>query len=431
MDRRQFIALSAAAGSGMGLAGCTAGGESKDTNTLDNSSNETEETDPQEGEEPKPEPEGGDGRPYTHYELDVHDEREVGHPFWVDQDGRIYGRSGPRVLISDDWWETTEVLYSFEEEGTKDEYVQAIIVPDNGRIIAAIGGRGETGGKVELIDEDLSGSETLYQFDYGRVSNSFGHVTYEDIVIIGSYKLSDFEGNRHANEVILSTDGGQTFEQILEPELVTEDAPNLHIHDVEYDPYAERIWVTVGDSGNTQIYWSDDLGNSWETIGERGDPPQPTQVVAFKDCVVFGTDSAPEGIIRWERDDPNDAPADTSELVRPHVAIDLKEYPDEEGIRVFARRRWHVREDDGRELCLMPFGYSSMHSQARESVVLGSVDGKDWYELYRIEDEDVLLTNIMGPLSMDGDRRTLVSDSNQCTPECGYQIDATVPKFWK
>lgn len=98
---------------------------------------------------------------------------------------------------------------------------------------------------------------------------------------------------------------------------------------------------------------------------------------------------------------------------------------------MFARRRWHIREDDGRELCLMPFGYSSMHSQARESVVLGSVDGKDWYELYRIEDEDVLLTNIMGPLSMDGDRRTLVSDSNQCTPECGYQIDATVPKFWE
>lgn len=32
---------------------------------------------------------------------------------------------------------------------------------------------------------------------------------------------------------------------------------------------------------------------------------------------------------------------------------------------------------------------------------------------------------------MDGDRRTLVSDSNQCTPECGYQIDATVPKFWE
>lgn len=33
----------------------------------------------------------------------------------------------------------------------------------------------------------------------------------------------------------------------------------------------------------------------------------------------------------------------------------------------------------------------------------------------------------MGPLSIDGDRRTLVSDSNQGE---GYQIDATVPKFW-
>jgi hypothetical protein len=34
----------------------------------------------------------------------------------------------------------------------------------------------------------------------------------------------------------------------------------------------------------------------------------------------------------------------------------------------------------------------------------------------------------MGPLSMDGDRRTLVSDSFRSD---GHQIDATVPKFWE
>jgi hypothetical protein len=95
---------------------------------------------------------------------------------------------------------------------------------------------------------------------------------------------------------------------------------------------------------------------------------------------------------------------------------------------MYARHRWHIREDDGRELCLMPFGYSPMNETATDSVVLASVDGNAWYELYRTETRETLLTNVLGPLSMDGNRRTIVSDSNQPP---GYQIDATVPKFWE
>lgn len=94
---------------------------------------------------------------------------------------------------------------------------------------------------------------------------------------------------------------------------------------------------------------------------------------------------------------------------------------------MYARRHWHIREDDGRELCLMPFGYSPMNDTADDSVVLASVDGDEWYELHRTETREILLMNVMGPLSMDSDRRTLVSDSNQGE---GYQIDATVPEFW-
>ena len=57
--------------------------------------------------------------------------------------------------------------------------------------------------------------------------------------------------------------------------------------------------------------------------------------------------------------------------------------------------------------------------------MLASADGDEWYELHRTETRDVLLSNGVGPLSMDGDRRTLVSDSNQG----GHRIDATVPVF--
>ncbi|KYH26413.1 hypothetical protein HAPAU_15110 [Halalkalicoccus paucihalophilus] len=429
MDRRRFIELTAAtAGTGVALAGGMASEEIKDGEPAENDIETGDEPAGNESEEEKPEPEGGDGRPFTHYDLDVLDERSMGHPVWVDQHGRIYGRDSPRVVVSDDWWETTEVLYSFEEEGTREEYVQMVIVPDSGRIIAATGGRGETGGKVHLIDEDLEGAELLYQFDYGRVSNEFGHAVYGDIVVVGTYALSQFGAGRHANEVILSTDGGESFEKVLEPELHTTDAANHHIHDVEYDPYAERIWVAIGDHGNSQLYWSDDLGDSWSEIDDRGDITMVTQVAAFKDCVVLDTDGVPEGIMRWERDGPDDEPDGADSFERVHVEIETD--PDDDVMELYARRRWHVREnlEEGRELCLMPFGYSTMHDTASDSVVLASVDGDEWYELHRTETREILLSNVMGPLSMDGDRRTLVSDSFQAG---GYQIDATVPKFWE
>jgi hypothetical protein len=366
-----------------------------------------------------------DGWPSTEYQLAVQDTRSNGYPVWIDQHGRMYGRYGTEVMVSDDWYQTTKTMFSFQE--IDNEHVQMVIVPPSGRIIVAVGGRGDTGGRIYRLNNNLDGAKKLYQFDYGRVLNGMGHVVYEDIVVLASYALSDFEEDQYANEVILSTDGGKSFDRILEVPLATTDAANLHIHDVEYDPYAERIWVVVGDNGNSQMYWSDDLGTSWKTIAEQGDVTMMTQIAAFKDCVAFGTDGYPEGIIRWEREGPDDEPDGVDDLVRPYVQIKTDQ-PDDGKMEMYARHRWHIREDDGRELCLMPFGYSPMNETATDSVVLASVDGNVWYELYRTETRETLLTNVLGPLSMDGDRRTIVSDSNQPP---GYQIDATVPQFWE
>jgi hypothetical protein len=364
-----------------------------------------------------------DGRPSTKYQLAVHDTRENGYPVWVDQHGRMYGRYGTEVMVSDDWYQTTKTLFSFQ--GIDNEHVQMVIVPPSGRIIVAVGGRGETGGRIYRLTNNLDKAKKLYQFEYGRVLNSMGHAVYENIVVLSCYALSDFEEDQYANEVILSTDGGKSFDRILEVPLKTTDAANLHIHDVEYDPYADRIWVVVGDNGNSQMYWSDDLGHSWQTIAEQGDVTMLTQIAAFKDCVAFGTDGYPEGIIRWERQGPNDEPAGVDDL-NMHVQIETDQ-PDDGKMEMYARSRWHIREADGRELCLMAFGYSPMNETATDSVVLASADGDIWYELYRTESRETLLTNVLGPLSMDSNPRTIVSDSNQPP---GYQIDATVPKFW-
>lgn len=86
MDRRRFLALSAATSSGIGLAGCIGGAEETEGGEPPGGNDDSGDGDT---EREEPEPEGGDGRPYTHYDLDIHDERSVGHPFWVDGDGRI------------------------------------------------------------------------------------------------------------------------------------------------------------------------------------------------------------------------------------------------------------------------------------------------------------------------------------------------------
>ena len=65
---------------------------------------------------------------------------------------------------------------------------------------------------------------------------------------------------------------------------------------------------------------------------------------------------------------------------------------------------------------------------ARCEHAMTSVCEDEWYELHRTETREILLTNVMGPLSMDGECRTFVSDSNQGE---GYPIDAIVPKFWR
>jgi hypothetical protein len=437
LTRRRFVTLTAITGASLALAGCGADTPSPETDgretqaatgtpapTPTATATPTHTQEPTATEQEQEEAVKPGGHPRTNYQLAIHDKRWNTYPVWLDQDGRMYGVAGPDVLVSDDWYHTTTTLFSFK--GITNDYVQMVIVPPSGQIIVAVGGRDDSGGRVYRLHDDLSGAEQLYQFEYGRVLRGMGHAVYEDIIVLSCYALSDFEEDQYANEVILSTDGGRSFERILKVPLATTDAANLHIHDVGYDPYADRIWVVVGDNGNSQLYWSDDRGTSWETIADQGDVTMMTQIAAFKDCVCFGTDGYPEGIIRWEREGPNDAPSGVDDLVRPYVQIKT-DNPGDGKMEMYARSQWHIREADGRELCLMAFGYSSMNDSATDSVVLASVDGAVWYELYRTETREILLTNILGPLSMDGARRTVVSDSVQAK---GYQVNATVPKFW-
>ena len=351
--------------------------------------------------------------------VDVTDEGSLGYsnPVWMDADGRLYGRRGNVLLQSDDGWESVDWLHEFDT----DERVYGILTTDDDRVVAGVGD------DVYVSDDDRSEWDRVHRFERGRFVFQYGHAVSGEHVVIGSWATGTADEDERP-EVIYSDDGGASWERIFEPPIVSESS-GLRIHDVEYDPYDDRLWVAVGTGMNTDLYYSDDGGETWTAVwdirGERLEgiptPPMISQIVAYPDRVIFGSNGVPEGIYLWERESAG--PTSPEDLTFPHVVIDDLE--DETSREHLARRSWTLREEtDGRDLCLMPFG---AHSETAPSVVLASPDGgESWHEVYRHDEpEEPSFTNCIGPHPDDPDETVLFTDSSGE----GYFVEAELPSF--
>lgn len=94
-------------------------------------------------------------------------------------------------------------------------------------------------------------------------------------------------------------------------------ARGVHCHGIAYDKYWDRIWITFGDNSSLKginsiggTCYSDNLGRSWRSAnwGKDSKENSPSNSVhqlvgiyPMKDCILFGTDCAPNGIHRIER----------------------------------------------------------------------------------------------------------------------------------
>jgi hypothetical protein len=87
------------------------------------------------------------------------------------------------------------------------------MVMDNGRIIAGVDKH------VIASDEEQNVFESVYQSEFGRFPFQLCHDTHEDVALVASYGISDYETNDHPNEEILPPDGGSSWEQVLEATL--------------------------------------------------------------------------------------------------------------------------------------------------------------------------------------------------------------------
>ena len=93
-----------------------------------------------------------------------------------------------------------------------------------------------------------------------------------------------------------STDGGETWKQIVDSKEIDNRAK--HFHSIAYDQYRDLLIVTLGDGNLVKIAISDDYGDTWKPLYTSAYQCLP--IAVLEDCVVFGMDSGiSRGIIIW------------------------------------------------------------------------------------------------------------------------------------
>lgn len=151
-----------------------------------------------------------------------------------------------------------------------------------------------------------------YQIEGVGLSGSWGFFNYKNIVLVNEYGAKvDYptsgmpdgaDTGKNARYTRMSLDYGKTWTTIFDlNEHTTTDG--VHLHGVAYDAWWQRIWVTYGDSSNGTMY-SDDLGETWQIADYYGTSNSNTQMVHIKpmeDCLLFGSDTSPNGVFRISR----------------------------------------------------------------------------------------------------------------------------------
>lgn len=217
------------------------------------------------------------------------------------------------------------------------------------------------------------------------IEGAWGMSVYRNIVVLSEYGANKTPPN-NARYVYLSTDYGATYTQIRD----LGASFTGHVHGCAYDPYDDRIWVTWGDYVQSDattgrgIAYSDDRGTTWRTITTTH---QPTGIIALPNCVLFVSDTNPNGVYRVPRSaDKNAIPTvETAYLVDEASTLTWL------GSMIFQARY------EGAPV-LMPFINSG--GTARSGLIIATVDGYNFTEIWR--DTITYSTTSSGPVRVVG-----------------------------
>ena len=161
-------------------------------------------------------------------------------------------------------------------------------------------------------------SRLMSQRDKCYFGGQWGFDMYKNIILATEYGAKykpdadpadlswvNVEGG-NARYVWMSLDYGKTWKTIFDLNSKT-NGIGVHIHSAVYDYVWNRIWVHHGDgaTGRNGMYYSDDLGKTWiyalQNNADGANFSQATCTVALPDCILFGSDSQPNGVYRLDR----------------------------------------------------------------------------------------------------------------------------------
>lgn len=181
-----------------------------------------------------------------------------------------------------------------------------------------------------------------------------------EIYVVSEYDSKAYGARSAQQRVWLTVDSGVTWSAVYDHG--TGSLSSNHVHGCCYDQYREAIWVSTGDLTGTSIIVSWDLGDTWETVTVKH---QPTAIYAFPECVVFGTDSAPNGVLIIANPSPDNLVITATYRINQSSAL----------THVAARP---YRLGNGYPL-LIPY-VTAVSGIGR---VLASYDGFSWFELWK------------------------------------------------
>lgn len=201
------------------------------------------------------------------------------------------------------------------------EYLVWVRELDNGELLVGTGGVSPNPRSIWVsnnypaLGDKSTWTKTLTAAAPGvTFGTSWGYSQYKNIVLLAEYGPKYNTGNEinsgeNARYAYLSLDNGKTWKNIfdlntwVEKTHGTGKAINVHLHGITFDQYWDRIWVTYGDDVNGTCY-SDDLGETWYAAhwsNETYSLDQNVGIIALPARILFGTDTAPNGVMAFDR----------------------------------------------------------------------------------------------------------------------------------
>ncbi len=276
---------------------------------------------------------------------------------WLDKDGVIYATKDRGLYQSIDNGENYTMVYTFEQ------IVSGVRSLDNGELIVAI----EKTSTIPSRVYKSSNNKTVFNLVLTTSSleisihGGWGMDVKGDNVVISEYGTYNY-----AIYAYLSKDGGNTFDTILNLKEIAPLSTIPHIHGIAYDEYFDRVWITHGDH-DSNVYYTDNFGLTWIKAYSHS---QLLNIFVMDDCVLFGSDSAPNGIFRYNRGRKED-------VAVIELAYKLDDYETITYIPYSTYRR------DNKSPVIMTFMFMEAFSQPTGSkIIVTTLDGREFQRIW-------------------------------------------------